>query len=148
MKKILLATVLMATSATADHLYDPSKIQTREQAAQAGSHVLQDWLTDNGNSWDQVVRRCVHRVPASDLAMQYKCHAYMRTLSDMVDKVMDEKGMEFDSRQHLMLWIGIANSLDGQMQPCPADLTLAQWGQANYEHEAYGIPKTPCESVK
>ena len=80
--------------------------------------------------------------------MQYKCHAYMRTLSDMVDKVMDEKGMEFDSRQHLMLWIGIANSLDGQMQPCPADLTLAQWGQANYEHEAYGIPKTPCESVK
>ncbi|MDE0695616.1 MAG: hypothetical protein OXH76_07255, partial [Boseongicola sp.] len=92
-----------------------SKVQTREQAAEMGSPVLQDWLTDNSSEWDDVVRRCVHRVPSSDMAMQYKCYVYLRELSDRVARRIAERGLEFDSRQHLMLWIGIANSVDNEM---------------------------------
>ena len=118
MTKITLTTAavaLMASVATAEHLYDPSKVQTREQAASMGSHVLQDWMTDHGTEWDDVVRRCTNRVSSSDMTMQYKCYAYLRELSDRVSKAVNETGLEFDSRQHLMIWIGIANSVDNEM---------------------------------
>ncbi|MDE0346683.1 MAG: hypothetical protein OXI66_13030 [Boseongicola sp.] len=117
MTKILttISFIAIASTATAEHLYNPSKIKTREQAAAAGSHVLQDWLTDNSSEWDDVVRRCTNRVSSSDMTMQYKCYAYVRELSDRVSKAVTEKGLEFDSRQHLMIWIGIANSIDNQL---------------------------------
>ena len=74
------AIALMASIGKAEQLYDQTKIKTREQAAQAGSHVLQDWFADNGSNWDAAMRRCVHRVPASDIKMQYKCHACTREI--------------------------------------------------------------------